>query len=105
MFCTDYASFQFSNLVLFFFIIEYAGSWKITKEENRMANTHKGKEYTEEATIPGLTFNKKVQLHLIHEWVGLMVLFLFQLCYVDPGIASEEEMEKLKTIDSVFLEL
>jgi hypothetical protein len=34
-----------------------------------------------------------------------MVLFLFQLCYVDPGIASEEEMEKLKTIDSVFLEL
>ena len=33
-----------------------------------------------------------------------MVLFLFQLCYVDPGIASEEEMEKLKTIDSVFLE-
>ncbi|XP_047157478.1 zinc finger-containing ubiquitin peptidase 1-like isoform X2 [Vigna umbellata] len=28
----------------------------------------------------------------------------YQLCYVDPGIASEEEMEKLKTIDSVFLE-
>ncbi|RDY09827.1 Zinc finger with UFM1-specific peptidase domain protein, partial [Mucuna pruriens] len=24
----------------------------------------------------------------------------YQLCYVDPGIASEEEMEKLKTIDS-----
>ncbi|XP_020963239.1 zinc finger with UFM1-specific peptidase domain protein isoform X1 [Arachis ipaensis] len=32
-------------------------------------------------------------------------LFLFQLCYVDPGIASEEEMEKLKTIDSVFIEI
>jgi hypothetical protein len=33
-----------------------------------MAKTHKkGEEYTEEATIPGLTFNKKVQLHLIHE--------------------------------------
>ncbi|KAJ1431730.1 Peptidase C78, ubiquitin fold modifier-specific peptidase 1/ 2 [Sesbania bispinosa] len=29
----------------------------------------------------------------------------YQLCYVDPGIASKEEMEKLKTIDSVFLEL
>ncbi|KAK7301036.1 hypothetical protein RJT34_11891 [Clitoria ternatea] len=28
----------------------------------------------------------------------------YQLCYVDPEIASEEEMEKLKTIDSVFLE-
>ncbi|OIV96896.1 hypothetical protein TanjilG_00478 [Lupinus angustifolius] len=28
----------------------------------------------------------------------------YQLCYVDPGIASGEEMEKLKTIDSVFLE-
>ncbi|XP_020208135.1 zinc finger-containing ubiquitin peptidase 1 isoform X2 [Cajanus cajan] len=28
----------------------------------------------------------------------------YQLCYVDPGIAGEEEMEKLKTIDSVFLE-
>ncbi|KAK7385463.1 hypothetical protein VNO78_31184 [Psophocarpus tetragonolobus] len=28
----------------------------------------------------------------------------YQLCYVDPGIAREEEMEKLKTIDSVFLE-
>ncbi|XP_027368419.1 uncharacterized protein LOC113874399 [Abrus precatorius] len=28
----------------------------------------------------------------------------YQLCYVDPGVASEEEMEKLKTIDSVFLE-
>ncbi|KAK7282467.1 hypothetical protein RIF29_11275 [Crotalaria pallida] len=29
----------------------------------------------------------------------------YQLCYVDPGIASGEEMEKLKTIDSVFLEI
>lgn len=29
----------------------------------------------------------------------------YQLCYVDPGIASEEEMEELKTIDSIFLEL
>ncbi|KAL1308667.1 hypothetical protein AAHE18_17G123000 [Arachis hypogaea] len=29
----------------------------------------------------------------------------YQLCYVDPGIASEEEMEKLKTIDSVFIEI
>ncbi|AES72695.2 putative peptidase C78, ubiquitin modifier-specific peptidase 1/ 2 [Medicago truncatula] len=29
----------------------------------------------------------------------------YQLCYVDPGIASEEEMEDLKTIDSIFLEL
>ncbi|XP_061356642.1 uncharacterized protein LOC133301070 [Gastrolobium bilobum] len=28
----------------------------------------------------------------------------YQLCYVDPGIASEEEMKKLKTIDSVLLE-
>ncbi|KAK7275914.1 hypothetical protein RIF29_17040 [Crotalaria pallida] len=28
----------------------------------------------------------------------------YQLCYVDPGIASEDEMEKLKTIDSVFLD-
>ncbi|XP_020229025.1 zinc finger-containing ubiquitin peptidase 1 [Cajanus cajan] len=28
----------------------------------------------------------------------------YQLCYVDPGIASEEEMGKLKTIHSVFLE-
>ncbi|KAK7317051.1 hypothetical protein RJT34_00964 [Clitoria ternatea] len=28
----------------------------------------------------------------------------YQLCYVDPGIASEKEMEKLKTIHSVFLE-
>ncbi|CAJ1970572.1 unnamed protein product [Sphenostylis stenocarpa] len=28
----------------------------------------------------------------------------YQLCYVDPGISTEEEMEKLKTIDSVFLE-
>ncbi|WVZ18366.1 hypothetical protein V8G54_005688 [Vigna mungo] len=26
------------------------------------------------------------------------------LCYVDPGIASEGEVEKLKTIDSIFLE-
>ncbi|KAL5568079.1 hypothetical protein UlMin_024654 [Ulmus minor] len=29
----------------------------------------------------------------------------YQLCYVDPGIASGEEMESLKTIDSTFLEL
>ncbi|CAK8567738.1 unnamed protein product [Lathyrus sativus] len=29
----------------------------------------------------------------------------YQLCYVDPGIACEEEMEKLMTIDSVFFEL
>ncbi|ESW08374.1 hypothetical protein PHAVU_009G040600 [Phaseolus vulgaris] len=28
----------------------------------------------------------------------------YQLCYVDPGIASEGEVEKLKTIDSIFLE-
>ncbi|XP_062119907.1 uncharacterized protein LOC133834338 [Humulus lupulus] len=29
----------------------------------------------------------------------------YQLCYVEPGIASGEEMELLKTISSVFLEL
>ncbi|XP_058744656.1 uncharacterized protein LOC131617368 [Vicia villosa] len=29
----------------------------------------------------------------------------YQLCYVDPGIASEEEMKKLKTMDSVFIQL
>ncbi|CAL0319594.1 unnamed protein product [Lupinus luteus] len=28
----------------------------------------------------------------------------YQLCYVDPGIAGGEELEKLKTIDSAFLE-
>ncbi|XP_014522617.1 zinc finger with UFM1-specific peptidase domain protein isoform X2 [Vigna radiata var. radiata] len=28
----------------------------------------------------------------------------YQLCYVDPGIASEGEVEKLKAIDSIFLE-
>ncbi|KAI4306592.1 hypothetical protein L6164_029853 [Bauhinia variegata] len=28
----------------------------------------------------------------------------YQLCYVDPGLASEDEMEKMKTIDSAFLE-
>lgn len=71
-----------------------------------MAKTRKkGDEYTEEATIPGLTsFNKNLQLHCINKLLGLTVLILFQLCYVDPGIASEEEMEKLKTIDSIFLE-
>lgn len=25
---------------------------------------------------------------------------MFQLCYIDPGIAGVEEMEKLKTLDS-----
>ncbi|CAK8537741.1 unnamed protein product [Lathyrus sativus] len=29
----------------------------------------------------------------------------YQLCYVDPGIATEEEMKKLKTMDSVFIQL
>ncbi|KAF7816587.1 zinc finger with UFM1-specific peptidase domain protein isoform X1 [Senna tora] len=28
----------------------------------------------------------------------------YQLCYVDPGIVTEEEIENLKTVDSVFLE-
>ncbi|KAK7817518.1 zinc finger with ufm1-specific peptidase domain protein [Quercus suber] len=28
----------------------------------------------------------------------------YQLCYIDPGIASEGEMELLKRIDSIFLE-
>ncbi|KAJ4832488.1 hypothetical protein Tsubulata_000036 [Turnera subulata] len=28
----------------------------------------------------------------------------YQLCYIDPGIAIREEMEQLKTIDSVFVE-
>ncbi|XP_066324716.1 uncharacterized protein [Miscanthus floridulus] len=27
----------------------------------------------------------------------------YQLCYVDPGIASSEEMEQLKTIDSILV--
>jgi hypothetical protein len=31
-------------------------------------------------------------------------MFLFQLCYIDTGIASGEEMELLKRIDSTFLE-
>ncbi|KAL2317552.1 hypothetical protein Fmac_031428 [Flemingia macrophylla] len=35
---------------------------------------------------------------------NLLVLDPAHLCYVDPGVAGEEEMEKLKTIDSVFLE-
>ncbi|KAK0592936.1 hypothetical protein LWI29_028008 [Acer saccharum] len=29
----------------------------------------------------------------------------YQLCYIDPGIASGEEMEQLKTIDSTFITL
>lgn len=29
----------------------------------------------------------------------------YQLCYIDPGIARGEEMEQLKTLDSVFFEL
>ncbi|XXG67014.1 hypothetical protein AAC387_Pa06g0455 [Persea americana] len=29
----------------------------------------------------------------------------YQLCYVDPGIAQGDEMEQLKTIDSIFFEL
>ncbi|KAL5738878.1 hypothetical protein ACOSP7_031639 [Xanthoceras sorbifolium] len=29
----------------------------------------------------------------------------YQLCYIDPGIASGEEMEQLKTIDSSFITL
>ena len=33
------------------------------------------------------------------------MIIVFQLCYVDPGIASAEEMESLKTINSMFLEL
>ncbi|KAA8533503.1 hypothetical protein F0562_031063 [Nyssa sinensis] len=28
----------------------------------------------------------------------------YQLCYIDPGIAYGEEMERLKTLDSVYLE-
>ncbi|PIA33379.1 hypothetical protein AQUCO_04100066v1 [Aquilegia coerulea] len=28
----------------------------------------------------------------------------YQLCYIDPGIANTEEMEQLKTMDSVFFE-
>ncbi|EEF46713.1 conserved hypothetical protein [Ricinus communis] len=28
----------------------------------------------------------------------------YQLCYIDPGLASREEIEKLKTIDSTFIE-
>ncbi|KAK8486307.1 hypothetical protein V6N11_049400 [Hibiscus sabdariffa] len=29
----------------------------------------------------------------------------YQLCYIDPGIASREELEELKTINSMFFEL
>ncbi|KAK9292797.1 hypothetical protein L1049_020777 [Liquidambar formosana] len=29
----------------------------------------------------------------------------YQLCYIDPGLALGEEMEQLKTLDSVFFEL
>ncbi|XP_061996119.1 uncharacterized protein LOC133714082 [Rosa rugosa] len=29
----------------------------------------------------------------------------YQLCYIDPGISSGDEVELLKTVDSVFLEL
>lgn len=30
--------------------------------------------------------------------------FLFQLCCIDHGIAGADEIEKLKTFDSVYLE-
>ncbi|CAN1170927.1 Zinc finger-containing ubiquitin peptidase 1 [Linum perenne] len=29
----------------------------------------------------------------------------YQICYIDPGIASREEMEHLKSLDSTFIEL
>lgn len=32
------------------------------------------------------------------------IIFLFQLCHIDPGIAHAEELEQLKTLDSIFLE-
>lgn len=37
--------------------------------------------------------------------MGPDAMILFQLCYIDPGIASGDEVELLKTVDSVFLEL
>lgn len=93
--------------ILWLIIIENGSYRKFTKGEKRMAEIHKKRSaHTEEATIPGFTsFSKKSQCLAPLKDEGWCSFFLFQLCYVDPGIASEEEMEKLKTVDSVFIEL
>ncbi|KAK3042018.1 hypothetical protein RJ639_001720 [Escallonia herrerae] len=41
---------------------------------------------------------------LIKRGVHTLKKLQYQLCYIDPGCASSEEMEKLKTLDSVKLE-
>uniref|UniRef100_A0A5B7AG47 Putative zinc finger with UFM1-specific peptidase domain protein n=2 Tax=Davidia involucrata TaxID=16924 RepID=A0A5B7AG47_DAVIN len=41
---------------------------------------------------------------LIKRGVHTLKKLQYQLCYIDPGIACGEEMEQLKTLDSVYLE-
>lgn len=49
---------------------------------------------------------KVIQVWFHNLWRSVLdVIVLFQLCYVDPGIATGEDMEKLKTLKSAFFEL
>ncbi|KAF5725266.1 hypothetical protein HS088_TW0G00007 [Tripterygium wilfordii] len=42
---------------------------------------------------------------LIKRGVHTLKKLQYQLCYIDPGIAGEEDMEQLKTINSIFIEI
>jgi zinc finger-containing ubiquitin peptidase 1 len=66
--------------------------------------------HAQEATVSGTSNGSKVYelkkaymnlyIYTIHY---LVYMSCYQLCYVDPGIASSEEMEQLKTIDSMLV--
>lgn len=63
--------------------------------------------HPQETTIPGTSNNRLKQERLprlIQFFIAsLLRVSCFQLCYVDPGIASSEEMEQLKIIDSILI--
>ncbi|CAN0922838.1 Zinc finger-containing ubiquitin peptidase 1 [Linum grandiflorum] len=42
---------------------------------------------------------------LIKRGVHTLKRSQYQICYIDPGIASRDEMEHLKNLDSIFIEL
>ncbi|KAK9914634.1 hypothetical protein M0R45_038403 [Rubus argutus] len=69
--------------------------------------------------IREISFQGKARV-IRFSWIGSRITFMiisfqgkarvirkpqYQLCYIDPGIASGEEVELFKTVDSVFLEL
>lgn len=92
--------------------VEHRSSGMISQKEYGMAKIHKKRSsHLEEAAVSGYKLTLRISYCCLFSppsncnvYILTKNNFLFQLCCIDHGIAGADEIEKLKTFDSVYLE-